>query len=68
MVIPHNDALLRDMIASERKYSERLRTRRADAIFRCEPPDVLAFYDQQIADTDSRINLLIGRYPKEENR
>ena len=56
-----DDALLRDMIIDAQRYSEKLRRRRAWGITRCEPPDVLAFYDRQIADTDYRLNCLHGR-------
>lgn len=63
-----DDSLLRDMIADEQKYSSKPRTRRAKGIARLEPPDVLAFYDQQIAETDQRINRLLGRPANEENR
>lgn len=43
--IPHNDALLRDMIADAQRYSDKVIRRRANGIRRMEPPDILAFYD-----------------------
>lgn len=55
----HDDALLRDMIRDERRFSCELRSRRAQGISRCEPPDVLAFYDRLIAETDARIVSLL---------
>lgn len=63
-----DDALLRDMIADAQQYSEKLQSRRARGIERCEPPDVLAFYDEQIADTNSRINTLLSRYGRKKSR
>lgn len=56
-----DDALLREMLLDAQRYSEKLRARRANGINRCEPPDVLAFYDQQIVENDYRINALLGR-------
>lgn len=58
MRIPHDDALLRDMIADERAYSEKVIKCSARGIMRMEPPDVLAFYGQQIMETDRRIRIL----------
>lgn len=61
MVSRFDDALLRDMIAGEQRYNEKLRNRRAHSIERFEPPDVLAFYDRQIIASDTRINYMLGR-------
>lgn len=63
--IPHNDALLRDMIADAQRYSDKVIRRRANGIRRMEPPDILAFYDDQLMDTAWRINMLkAGRQRK----
>lgn len=67
MRIPHDDALLRDMITDALKYSENLRQRRARGIMRMEPPDVLAFYDKEIMENDRKIMIMqAGR--KRRNR
>ena len=58
MVIPSNDALLHEMIVDAQEYHCKVMTRRARGIMRMEPPDVLAFYDRQIEDTNWRISLL----------
>lgn len=58
MRIPHDDALLRDMIADAMKYSENLRRRRAKGIMRMEPPVVLAFYDREIMENDRKIMIM----------
>lgn len=68
MVSRFDDALLRDILASEQEYNRKLRDRRAESINRHEPADVLAFYDRQIAETDQRIRTLTKRPLDEESR
>ena len=68
MVSRFDDALLRDILASEQEYSRKLRDRRAESINLREPADVLAFYDRQIAETDHRIRTLMKRPLDEESR
>ena len=63
-----DDALLHDMILDEQRFSAELRTRRAKGITRCEPPDILAFYDRHIAETDHRLNMLLGREEQRKSR
>lgn len=63
-----DDALLRDVILDEQRFSAELRTRRAKAITRCESPDILAFYDRHIMETDQRLNELMGRKEHKKSR
>ena len=65
--LPHDDALLHEMISSEQRFNESLRSRRAKSIERMEPPDILAFYDKEIAHSDFLLSRLKG-HRNEESR
>lgn len=65
--VPRDDALRHEMIASEASFNASLRSRRARSIERMEPPDILEFYDREIAHSDYLLNRLLGR-EEEKNR
>ena len=63
-----DDALLQDILISEMEYNCKIRQRRADGITIGESADIIAYYDQQIEQTERRIHEFMDMFKSKKNR
>ena len=68
MVKQIDDALLQEILIGEMEYNCKIRQRRAEGITIGESADIIAYYDNQIEQTERRIHEFMDMFKSKKNR